>query len=249
METRATSDSAGDAAGSGYWNQVWTRLPPIADYAGPVFEQHPIFAKFIPKTGGDAIEIGCVPGNFMIYLHNEFGYRIDGVDYCGNMDYVRRNLQHNGIYDSNLYDADFFTFVPRQQYDLVFSGGFVEHFDDHELVIQKHADLAKPGGRVVIFLPNLTHIHKLLCSCFAPGVLRVHRFTLMDRDKLRATLEKAGLRVLHCEYHKTFRPTYRLPKVVQFCSRALQKLLMMTGLNDIGNRYGSPYLISVSLKP
>jgi SAM-dependent methyltransferase len=247
-ERTSVVEPAGDAAGSRYWEQVWANLPASTLYAGPVFEQHPVLAKYIPKNGGDAIEVGCVPGNFMVYLHHEFGYRVDGLDYCGNLDYVRRNLRNNGIYDSNLYGADFFSFVPRQQYDLVFSGGFVEHFNDHQLVVQKHADLAKRGGRVVIFLPNLTRIHKLLCGRFAPEVLRVHRFTLMDRHTLRRTLEKAGLQVLHCEYHKTFRPTYPLPRGLALCSRALEKILRTTRLDNLANRYASPYLISVSTK-
>jgi len=249
MESKSTVDPAGDAAGNHYWEQVWADLPSVAAYAGPIFEQHSVLTKYLPKDGGDAIEIGCVPGNFMVYLNKEFGYRVDGLDYCGNLEYVRQNLQYNGIHKSNLYDADFFTFVPKQLYDLVFSGGFVEHFDDYELVVQKHADLAKSGGRVVIFLPNLTHIHKLLCGWFAPNVLAVHRFPLMNRQTLRATLQKAGLRVLHCDYHKTFRPMYPVPKPIQFCSRVLQKILRVSRTDNIGNRYGSPYLISVSIKP
>ncbi|HEX4487998.1 MAG TPA: methyltransferase domain-containing protein [Terriglobales bacterium] len=247
MESQ-TKEFGGDAAGTAYWDQVWDKLPPVPTYPGPIFEQHPVFAKYLSKTNGDAIEIGCVPGNFMVYLHHEFGYRVDGLDYCGNMDYVRRNLQHNNIHDSNLFNADLFNFVSGKKYDLVFSGGFVEHFDNYELVVQKHADLAKNGGYVVIFFPNLTHIHKLLCGWFAPEVLRIHRFALMNKQTLRDTLEKAGLRVLHCDYQKTFRPTYQLPTALQFGSRAFQKLLRMTRLDNIGNRYGSPYLISVSVK-
>jgi len=138
--------------------------------------------------------------------------------------------------------------MPPKKYDLVLSGGFAEHFDDHELVVRKHAEWAKPGGLVVIIVPNLTHIHKLLCGWFAPDVLRVHRFPLMHRDIMYETLEKAGLCVLHCEYHTTFRPTYQLPRIMDFSIRAFRKLLRISGLDNIGNRFGSPYLISVSRK-
>ena len=61
--------------------------------------------------------------------------------------------------------------MPPKKYDLVLSGGFAEHFDDHELVVRKHAEWAKPRGLVVIIVPNLTHIHRLLCGWFAPEVL------------------------------------------------------------------------------
>jgi hypothetical protein len=70
----------------------------------------------------------------------------------------------------------------------------------------------------------------------------------MRSAALREALEKAGLSVLHCGYHKTFRCTYTLPKPVDFVARAVQKLLKLSGLDNIGNCFGSPYLISVSRK-
>jgi len=239
----------GDAAGRHFWNSTWKNLPPFRHYQGPVFEQHPILAKYLVRTNGAAaIEIGCVPGNYMVYLNKEFGYRVDGIDYSDKLDYVRANLEYNRIFDSKLFAGDFFEFSPSEQYDLVFSGGFVEHFDDYELVVRKHAELAKRGGTVVIFLPNLAYLHKCLSWLFARDTLRVHRLQLMDKTRLRRTLEKAGLQVLHCDYHRTFRPTYDLPKLVNWISRAIQKTLRVCHLDNIGNRFASPYLISVSVK-
>jgi hypothetical protein len=54
--------------------------------------------------------------------------------------------------------------------------------------------------------------------------------------------------VLHCEYHKTFRATYKVPGIIDFPFRVVQRLLRASGLDDLGNRFGSPYLISVSRK-
>jgi SAM-dependent methyltransferase len=248
-EQQFNHDVAGDAAGKNHWNSIWEKLPPVERYDGPFHEQHSVLSRFLPRAAGaDAIEIGCGTGNYMIYINKEFGYRIDGLDYSDNMDYVRANLLHNGIQNSQLFNADFFEFTVPQKYDLVLSGGFAEHFDDHELVVRKHAEWAKPGGLVVIIVPNLTHIHRLLCRLFAPGVLRVHRFPLMRRETMRRSLEKAGLGVLHCEYHKTFRPPYKLPEPVRLLSRFVEKLLQVSGLDDIGNRFGSPYLVSVARK-
>jgi len=238
-----------DVAGKDYWNAIWKQLPSVQLYQGPVYEQHPVLAKFLSKAGGgDAIEIGCGSGNYMVYIAKEFGYRISGLDYSNNMEYVRANLELNGIRYGDLFNVDFFDFRPSKKYDLVLSGGFVEHFDDYEGVVRKHAELAKPGGMVVIIVPNLTHIHWVLCSICDPKTLRVHRFPLMHRDVLRKTLEKSGLEVIHCEYHRTFRPTYRLPPVLDYCSRAIQRGLMAIRLDDVGNCFASPYLISVSRK-
>ena len=239
-----------DKAGRDYWNERWAGLPAFSPDEGPIYEQHPVLARFLRKSPGKhAIEIGCVPGNFMVYLAKEFGYRVSGIDYSDRLDYTRANLEFHGVPLGNLYQADFFAFKPPMQFDLVFSSGFVEHFTDHVLVIQKHADIAKPGGLVVIMVPNLTHIHRLLCSTFDRPNFDSHVLTLMNRDTLAATLQAVGLKVLHCDYQKTFRPVYPLPGPIDFASRAVQKALRLSRLDNIGNRFGSPYLISVSEKP
>lgn len=243
-----TDDLAKDAAGKVYWDAQWDSLPPIITYEGPGYEQHPVLYPYLSSQRGEAIEIGCVPGNWMIYLNKEYGYRVSGIDYSKHMDYVRENLRYNGIDDGELFNADLFQFDPEKKYDLVFSSGFVEHFDDYVAVVRKHAELACSGALVVIMTPNLTHIHKILCKLFCPDLLKVHRFPLMDRKILSDTLESVGLEVLHCDFQKTFRPLYHLPTPLNFAMSVLSKILRMTHLDNIGNRFGSPYLISVSRK-
>ena len=239
-----------DAAGKAYWESIWGDLPAPQLYEGPVFEQHAVLAPFLSAAGsGEAIEVGCVPGNWLVYLSKEFGYRVSGIDYSGRLEYVRENLRLNGIEPVELFQADIFNFFPGRCYDLVFSAGFVEHFDEHELVVQKHAELAKPGGLVVIMVPNLTHVHRILGAWFHPEMMKAHRLTLMHQKTLLATLERAGLTVLHCAYTKTFRPVYKLPFFLDIFSRGLQKSLRLMRLDNIGNRFASPYLVSVSRKP
>lgn len=238
-----------DAAGTAYWNNAWSGLAEFEKYSGPVYEQHPVLKRFLMGTTGDAIEIGCVPGNFLVYLNKEYGYTASGIDYSDHLDYTQANLRFNGIEPKDLIHADFFQYQPKQLYDLVFSSGFVEHFEDHELVIRRHTEFAKPGGLVVIIVPNLRGVHRLLCGAFQPKVLAVHRFTLMKKQVLHATLESCGLEVLFCDYQKTFRPTYALPRFASLASRALQKGLRILHADNFGNSFASPYLISVSRKP
>lgn len=239
-----------DKAGRNFWNERWAGLPQFSEYEGPVFEQHPVLEPFLREQGGGtAIEIGCVPGNWLVYLAKEFGYVVSGIDYSDLLDYTRANLVYHHVPVGDLFNADLFTFESPKKYDLVFSTGFVEHFTDHNLVIQKHADLARPGGLVIIIVPNLTHIHRLLCSTFDRKNFDAHVLTLMDRHNLRNALRSAGLEVLRCDFQKTFRPVYPLPRMISIGSRAFQKGLRISRLDNIPNRFGSPYLISVSRKP
>ncbi len=238
-----------DAAGTTYWNETWNKLGAFEKYSGPIHEQHPLLKRYLKGTSGDAIEIGCVPGNFLIYLNKEYGYTASGIDYSEFLDYTGENLRFNGVEPKDLFQADFFSYQPPRLYDLVFSSGFVEHFEDHELVVRRHAEYAKPGGLVVIMVPNLRGIHRILCGTFQPKVLAVHRFTLMKQSKLRETLQRCGLEVLFCGFQKTFRPTYPLPKPVSLVCRGIQKTLRMAHADNFGNAFASPYLISVARKP
>jgi SAM-dependent methyltransferase len=238
-----------DAAGTTYWNDTWSALGDFEKYTAPIHEQHPVLKPFLQGTTGDAIEIGCVPGNFLVYLNKEYGYSASGIDYSDHLDYTQANLRFNGIEPRDLIHADFFKYQPQQFYDLVFSSGFVEHFEDYELVVRRHAEFAKAGGLVVIMVPNLLGVHRVLCGMFQPKVLAVHRFSLMRRAVLRATLENSGLEVLFCGYQKTFRPTYKMPRYADLASRGLQKGLRMLRADNFGNSFGSPYLISVARKP
>ena len=108
--------------------------------------------------------------------------------------------------------------------------------------------MALSGGLIVIRVPNLTHIHRFLASVFDRENLEAHVMTLMDREVLLSTLEGEGLEVLYCGYRLTFRPVYRLPKAVDLISRGIQIVLHMIHLDKIPNKYGSPYLMSVSRK-
>jgi 2-polyprenyl-3-methyl-5-hydroxy-6-metoxy-1,4-benzoquinol methylase len=243
------TETTNDVAGKAFWQATWSGLPPIETHAGPVFEQHPVLQPFLEQLrGGTAIEIGCVPGNWLLYLAKEFGLRVAGIDYSGRLDYVRKNLEHNDIAPLELIEADFFSYEPSRNYDLVFSSGFVEHFEDYDGVVARHVRYARPGGMIVIMVPNLRWLHWGLSRLFAPETLKVHRLHLMRRSVLISSLERAGASVLHCGYQTTFRPVYALPGPVDFLSRALQKILRLLRLNNIGNPFGSPSLIAVALR-
>ena len=55
------------------------------------------------------------------------------------------------------------------KYDLVLSVGFAEHFDNHELVVRKHAEWAKPGGLVVDYLGLADQLRKALADYTESG--------------------------------------------------------------------------------
>ena len=239
-----------DQAGVAFWNERWANLPPIGPYEGPVYEQHPLIEPYIRNGYGKTlVEIGCVPGNWLVYYAKEFGYRVSGIDYSDQIEYTRANLAYHEVPVDDLIHANFFEYQPTKQYDVVYSGGFAEHFADHRLVVEKHVPWMKPGGLMVMMIPNLTGIHRFLCSTFDNENYRAHVPALMYKTTLRKTLEEAGLEVLFCGFQTTFRPFYPLPKPVSLACRAVQKALRVARLDSIPNQFASPTLISVSRRP
>jgi len=60
--------------------------------------------------------------------------------------------------------GDVFKFNPHKKFDVVHSEGLIEHFygEDRAKMFQRHADLCKPNGYVIIFVPY----HSFQYTCF-----------------------------------------------------------------------------------
>ena len=97
---------------------------------------------------GTAIEIGCFPGRYMRYFSREFNMKVKGLDF---MSYKEPSSKSDAL---DVTVADFNEFTTNDKFDLVCSFGFIEHFNDLKGVIEKHIDLAKSGGLIVISVPN-----------------------------------------------------------------------------------------------
>jgi SAM-dependent methyltransferase len=71
--------------------------------------------------------------------------------------------------------------------------GVIEHFDDPSLLIEAHLRLAKPGGLVVIAIPNYSGKHLTLQSIFDSENLKIHNLNLMSKVALERCAPKAGI--------------------------------------------------------
>lgn len=116
-----------------------------------------IFTRFLrydhDKT---CIEIGCNPGYFLVHMHKHYGFKIFGVDYI-NIEWTRKNLHNFGISDFSPQKIDFLNWHTDQLFDVVFSSGFIEHFDDYRELFWMHAQLLKPGGMLILIVPNFRY--------------------------------------------------------------------------------------------
>jgi SAM-dependent methyltransferase len=182
-----------------YWSKVWADIPiPQEVHPGDIPEIHRVLTSVLPTGERSFIEIGCAPGKWMAYFARQFGYSVSGLDYiAGACARTRENLDRLSI-DARVHHADFFSFEPRP-FDVVFSAGFIEHFERPEDVISRLVRLCNPkGGFIITMIPSMEGLNRWISKTFRPRVAAGHfPLGLLDLISLH---EAFGIRTLYANH-------------------------------------------------
>jgi len=103
------------------------------------------------------IELGCGASSFLPYLAKKYNnLRLFGIDNSpkgcklasiGDSDYNS---------STNIICGDIIKCpINSKKFDIVFSFGLIEHFDNPEKVLENHVELLKPGGLLICIVPNV----------------------------------------------------------------------------------------------
>ncbi|MCK4589172.1 MAG: class I SAM-dependent methyltransferase [Nanoarchaeota archaeon] len=240
-----------------YWESCWDKKQKVKRFPKKIIT-FDLISKFLPKNSKlKCIEIGCVPGRFMIAFNKLFGYQVTGIDYC-DLKQTEINLKDAGVENVQLIKEDFNIFSPKQRYDVVSSFGFIEHFDDPAQQIEKMVKILNPGGYLVMDLPNLRYgqylLHKLLDR---PDVFEAHNLKIMDLKKIEQIMKKYNLKTLFLGYYKPFQywhtnknPIMKLINLpILAVSFAVDNIFDKLGWNlYLTNKYFSPYIMYIGKK-
>jgi 2-polyprenyl-3-methyl-5-hydroxy-6-metoxy-1,4-benzoquinol methylase len=186
-----------------YWNALY------ADQAVPALPSrfsvgsrnlHRLFKQHI-KTGMRVLEIGCAPGKQLAYIGKHIGASIAGLDYSEHGIELSRNLFAKLDIACDLRCEDIFsTSFETNHFDVVYSNGVIEHFDDPAPVIEKHFELTIPGGVCLMIIPNYSGIYGRLQKYFDPKNLGIHNTDIMNLQHLRELVSE-GLEGEAITYH------------------------------------------------
>lgn len=180
-----------------YWEVVWegSRLPIVAKPSRDV--QRVLDANLPKKPGLRFLEIGCALGGWIVYFHKRFGYGVEGIEYADNAaEITRKNLEMQQV-SGVVLTEDFSLFEGSDStYDVVFSGGFIEHFDELDFVVGKICSLTTQY--VITLVPNLFGLGGLISKTFRPAVYHAHK--RIDTCLLRRLHEEANMETLFCDY-------------------------------------------------
>ena len=248
-----------------HWNDYWDSIElPVSIKKSRdnllLNEELKIFDKYLPNKPLSILEIGGAPGQYLTYMYNQYGYDVHCLDYSpiGCLK-TQENFELLNI-PVKVYQKDIFSDQhDLPMFDVVFSMGLIEHFEDVRPVIRKHLDLLKPGGIFMLGLPNFTGINKLFLKRLAPDLLSKHNLHTMDIRTWYKFETEFNLETIFKGYVGGFEPTtFMMCEKKSFINdllflkaRVLNKLFHknMKFLRRFNSRYFSGYILGIYRKP
>jgi SAM-dependent methyltransferase len=167
----------------GYWEQV-SELP-IEVVKGEQSGSTAILDvldRFVAASRRlSVLEIGGAPGGYIAYLWRRFGHDVCVMDSSGTgVALTRENFRLLGL-PGEVVERDVFSEEPPvPQFDVVYSLGLIEHFEDTESIVRAHLAYLRPGGRLIIGCPNLRGVNEALLRWLSPSALSWHHLQVMD---------------------------------------------------------------------
>jgi len=246
-----------------YWDNYWrnitlpmeikyNRADPFINEILKIYKRHlPVNPEF------SLLEIGGAPGQYLAFFNKTFQYQISLLDFSEiGLKKAEENLRILNIpctfYEINIM-SDSLNSLPL--FDIVFSQGFLEHFRDPGVVLKKHLELLKPGGLLLLGIPNLRGIYSFFLKILAPEMLKKHNLAVMDRNTWSVLEAEEGLRSVFKGYIGGFEPKImdRIEKktLVTRFFRIIVKILIaifsrhFPGLRRFNSKIFSGYFIGI----
>lgn len=233
-----------------FWKNYWLKKPWL--FSEPI-DRRSLFKPLIERVIKDrdiknAIEVGGFPGTFSALLKLEYGIKADLVDYFVDEELFSQFLIANGLKEGDIQatELDVFTdFKTETKYDLVYSIGLIEHFEDTPRILEGHKRFLSEEGLLLIIIPNFTGLNgwfqrnfdrenydKHFITCMSPAYLRdAHKnFKYVESDYF------GGFTIWLENYDKQGLAVKIFFKATWYFGKLLSKIL------GLKNRFFSPYI-------
>lgn len=203
-----TADLTSAAEWDEYWRQAIDKLPieitreRASDHLSGILD---VLDEWIFE-GSSVLEIGGAPGQFIAYVARNRRCRGAVLDYSPHgCAITRENLTLLDV-PIDVYEGDMFaTDLPRS-FDVVYSLGVVEHFDSLTEAVAAHSALVRPGGRLLIGMPNLIGINGWFARRINPARCAKHNGESMRLSTWTRFESDLRLRRLFRSYVGGFEP-------------------------------------------
>lgn len=171
----------------GHWELTWAARPRCSFPSGIDTGTRNVLRllRAYLRPGLRYVEIGCAPGKVLSWVGREINAPVSGIDYSPTGVETARWLcsKLKIKADIRCEDATCTTFGAHG-FDLVFSCGLIEHFDDPRRMVEAHVDLIAPGGVAVIAVPNYSGLYLKLQSWCDQANLDIHNLKIMNETAM-----------------------------------------------------------------
>lgn len=133
------------------------------------------------------LEIGCAPGKSLAWVAAKLGAQVAGLDYSEpGIAQTQELFTALGLPIDLHYEDLFASNLAPATFDVVYSLGVIEHFDDPRPAVAQHLRLLKPAGVAFIAIPDLSvrGFYGKLASRFEPRRLEIHNLDVMSVEAL-----------------------------------------------------------------
>lgn len=160
------------------------------DYYGEIRDD---ILPFIPEDATEVLEVGCGRGVTGALMEERLGCRVTGVELNPE---VARDAETRL---SRVIVGDVETLEIEERFDAVVATELFEHLNYPERFLAKMHGLLRPGGRIVLSVPNVGHysvVEDLLAGRwdYLPiGLLCYTHFRFFTRATLASWIERTGL--------------------------------------------------------
>lgn len=167
VSTEGNQNLVSSSQWDGNWETLRAPRPlrPWRSYLSWRFAQ--VFRAHI-ESGDRILEVGCGGSKWLPYFAKQLGAEVWGIDFSVQGASSARAALNAAGADGNIVLGDLFTTteVPLGYFDVVWSGGFVEHFTDSAGTIRRMAEFVKPGGLMISEVPNMKgtigHMYRMI---------------------------------------------------------------------------------------
>ena len=203
------------------------------------------------NTRSTVLEIGAAPGKWLSIFPQD-SYQVSGIEYSDRgIQALQANLKALDIEPGELIHGDFFSLEPTQSYDIVMSLGFIEHFDDPKMVVRRHIEWLKPGGLLILGVPNFTGLHGFAQLVLDKRILDVHNTLIMNKAFFTSLQNNLDIEINTFQYLGSFEPdlpmTYERRNFLNFAPKAILRLAAMVRRLQLWDSINSPFTSSYIL--
>lgn len=244
-----------------FWENYWVncKLPstPDMDFS---FERCLAneLKKNLPDIKGDVFEVGCAPGKWLAFMAKEFAMNPSGIEYSeAGMKATLENFKILRLAPGSILTGDFFQAKPEHQFDVVMSFGFIEHFDNVDEVVDLHLQWLKPGGILILGVPNFCGIYSIIQGILDQTILDKHNLKIMNLGYFRSLAARFRLKPVFLDYIGSFEPSlpiakHQLGNPLQFAVRSLlwlaRRIRRIQIFDRLNNRFISSYILAIYRK-